>query len=721
MMRRLSSFASAWNCITRKSSRGKRRSRRYSPGTYAAAAYAHLAVENLESRIALSTTPPVLVPASGLFTGEGYMGLGGQGQTMPFMATFTQAVDSGHPPDDFNQVIPNYSATIDWDANDSMNPVESGAAFITKWDRTASGYLYTGRIEGSHIFAAAGSYDVGVTLDDGFGNIVSTEFTIEVFPMASNTPELAINPVSLGDVNEGSPYAITLTSNLPTPEYKINWSDGAVTGASGASAGASHTYADDLFGGTFQVYGAVSSDGNTWKFNVGPNVNVVDVAPIGAITGATTATVGETYTLQLSATDPGDDPVVNWIIDWNYNGVFANPNFPDDFYDGISSATHVFNAPGTYTIYAEGSSVDGAPVFANQVVVTVTDDVEAPIANAGGPYTTLADVPITLSGSATGGAGNYTYSWDLDADNIYGEVGEVGQNVTFNPAGVPGAKIVKLKVKDQNNVESEVVQTTVNVQATGAMVVDSKLHVVGSSTGSDNVSVTVSGGNIIVNNGSGPQSFSLASVQELNIRSGGGNDVINIAAGVLAPTIVDAGDGNDLIVGGNGRSVLMGGAGADIVYGGAGDDVLLGGTGNDLVLGGAGNDSLVGGGGVDILEGGAGRDLLVGGIGNDALLGGDGDDILIGGYTVHDGNVAALDSIMGIWSGSGSLNARVALLTAVGGLLELNIDVFDDDAIDLITGGAGADFIIADRSLLGDGAIDLIALQSAQDRLIALN
>ena len=80
-----------------------------------------------------------------------------------------------------------------------------------------------------------------------------------------------------------------------------------------------------------------------------------------------------------------------------------------------------------------------------------------------------------------------------------------------------------------------------------------------------------------------------------------------------------------------------------------------------------------------------------------------------------------MDEVMAIWSGGGSLNARVALLTAVGGLLQSNVAVFDDDSIDLITGGAGADLIIADRSLLGDGAIDLVLLQSAQDRLIALN
>ena len=56
-----------------------------------------------------------------------------------------------------------------------------------------------------------------------------------------------------------------------------------------------------------------------------------------------------------------------------------------------------------------------------------------------------------------------------------------------------------------------------------------------------------------------------------------------------------------------------------------------------------------------------------------------------------------------------------------GGLLEANDTVFDDNALDIITGGGGADLIFGDRSLLGDGVIDLIALQSAQDRLIALN
>lgn len=359
---------------------------------------------------------------------------------------------------------------------------------------------------------------------------------------------------------------------------------------------------------------------------------------------------------------------------------------------------------------------DNMPRDSNILTVTVGSK---PTADAGGPYTTLADLPITLTGVGANGAG-LTYAWDLDGDNVFGEAGEVGDVVTFDPAGVTGTRIVKFKVTDENGVESDVDEATIEVLATGTLVVDGTLHVLGSSTGGDTVNVSVSGGNLVVNNGSGSQSFSLGSVSELNIRTGGGNDIINIAAAVTVPTTVDAGDGNDIIIGGGGRSVLIGGAGNDIIYGGAGDDVLLGGTGNDLILGGGGNDVLVGGEGVDILEGGAGRDVLIGGIGNDALLGGDGEDILVGGYTAHDSSIAKLDEIMTVWSSAASFNARISLLTAVGGLLRPNDTVFDDDAIDVITGGNGADLVFGDTNLF-DGAIDLIALQLLQDRLIAVN
>lgn len=75
---------------------------------------------------------------------------------------------------------------------------------------------------------------------------------------------------------------------------------------------------------------------------------------------------------------------------------------------------------------------------------------------------------------------------------------------------------------------------------------------------------------------------------------------------------------------------------------------------------------------------------------------------------------------MAIWTSAASFNSRVTSLTTSGGLLQAGVAVFDDDDLDIIIGGAGRDLVFGDTNPF-DGAIDLIALQSAQDRLIAVN
>jgi Ca2+-binding RTX toxin-like protein len=86
----------------------------------------------------------------------------------------------------------------------------------------------------------------------------------------------------------------------------------------------------------------------------------------------------------------------------------------------------------------------------------------------------------------------------------------------------------------------------------------------------------------------------------------GGNDTIDasaLAVGVIGLRI-DAGDGNDTIVGS---------AGADVLIGGAGNDVITGGMGNDVALMGDGDDKFIWnpGDGSDTVEGQGGNDTLV--------------------------------------------------------------------------------------------------------------
>lgn len=171
-----------------------------------------------------------------------------------------------------------------------------------------------------------------------------------------------------------------------------------------------------------------------------------------------------------------------------------------------------------------------------------------------------------------------------------------------------------------------------------------------------------------------------------------GDDVIEVEGdeGVT----IDAGEGNDTMVGGGGDDVLTGGTGNDDITAGDGDDEVYAGDGDDRVVaasgrgtdlydggsgfdhisfssssqgvvidliagiasgieigddvirnfervnGGSGRDSIVGGllgefldggAGDDAMAGGGGVDTLIGGAGNETLDGGDGFDFMLGG------------------------------------------------------------------------------------------
>ena len=91
---------------------------------------------------------------------------------------------------------------------------------------------------------------------------------------------------------------------------------------------------------------------------------------------------------------------------------------------------------------------------------------------------------------------------------------------------------------------------------------------------------------------------------------------------------------------------VNGGDGKDKLKAGGGDTILLGGAGEDDLKGGDGNDILDGGGDKDKLNAGKGNDILLGGTGEDDLKGEDGRDILIGGTGKDDINGGKNDDIV---------------------------------------------------------------------------
>lgn len=92
---------------------------------------------------------------------------------------------------------------------------------------------------------------------------------------------------------------------------------------------------------------------------------------------------------------------------------------------------------------------------------------------------------------------------------------------------------------------------------------------------------------------------------------------------------VQAGRGDDKIVGNQAINDLLGAAGDDVLLGMAGDDHMFGGAGGDRLDGATGSDLLNGSTGNDLLIGQSGNDVFIGGAGNDDLRGGTGLDTAV--------------------------------------------------------------------------------------------
>jgi Ca2+-binding RTX toxin-like protein len=96
------------------------------------------------------------------------------------------------------------------------------------------------------------------------------------------------------------------------------------------------------------------------------------------------------------------------------------------------------------------------------------------------------------------------------------------------------------------------------------------------------------------------------STENLRLEGLGNGDTLSAVGNlaVLFTLTIDAGDGDDTLLGGNGADVLLGGAGSDFLDGNQGADIAFGGAGNDIFQWDPGDGS-------DVIEGQADLDSLL--------------------------------------------------------------------------------------------------------------
>jgi len=257
-----------------------------------------------------------------------------------------------------------------------------------------------------------------------------------------------------------------------------------------------------------------------------------------------------------------------------------------------------------------------------------------------------------------------------------------------------------------------------------------------SEGGADNVMVAVanipSTVGISINSGSDNDTLTVllgpVSMQTTLYVSGdtGGDDRVQVVGDPTADNVISVGDldsNTDRIrINTVEQLFMIGGAGVNDFTNNAIGALqlvfMLGGAGNDVFTNNSSANSILDGlGGNDSLTGGTGRDMLLGEGGLDTLTAVSEEDLLISGPVSFDLHVESLLSIMSEWTSGRTFEERVANINGTGigarnngdNFLQVGVTVFDEGALDMLSGGTQADWFFAQTS--NDQILDEQALE----------
>jgi hypothetical protein len=341
-------------------------------------------------------------------------------------------------------VIETYNYTINWGDG---SPTDAGTAMIDSAGVNI-GDIVQGSFDGSHTYADDGVYTVTATITGSAGGTDTKTFIVNT---ANVAPTLVLSGAL--DVDEGSPYTLTLSSFDPGTDtishWTINWGDGSLPEVvAGNPSSVTHTFADGP--DSYAISATATDEDATHSAGNSIAVAVHNVAPTLTISGASDVNEGSSYTLNLSASDVGDDTITSWTINW------GDGSLPELVAGSPSSVTHTYaDGDDSYSITAMAEDEDGSFAASGTVSVTV-HNIAPSLAVANGSVTvnegqtatnsgTFGDVPadsvslVASIGIVSGSAGAWTWSYNAEDDlpttviTITASDGDGGStNVTFD-------------------------------------------------------------------------------------------------------------------------------------------------------------------------------------------------------------------------------------------------------------------------------------------------
>ena len=301
-----------------------------------------------------------------------------------------------------------------WDLdNDGVFGDESSAGVANGADLT----LTAGELQSLGIDDGAGSYAIGVLVSYGTGSggigvdQVNTAADLSVLnapPTAQlvNSTAAPSSPVPEGSsatvsfVNQGDPSTVDAAAGF-TYSYDFD-NDGVfeIVDSTDSTVDAPGSLLKDS--GVRTVRAVIKDkDGGSTEFFTG--VRVAEVAPTLIVAGDDAATEGVPYALELSATDPGEDTIQRWTVDWG-DGTVETVNAQ------AASLTHTFADDGNRTVRVTAQDEDG--IYTAQKVVAVSN--QAPTLTVTGPDSVLEGDAFTLTLEADDPGSDTVGSWLID-------------------------------------------------------------------------------------------------------------------------------------------------------------------------------------------------------------------------------------------------------------------------------------------------------------------
>jgi len=227
----------------------------------------------------------------------------------------------------------------------------------------------------SHTYDGPATFVISATTTDTTSGVVTFAENVVVVNVANIAPVLTLSTAGPTTIDEGTTFTLDLDSSDPGADtlssWAIDWGDGSNEVIVGNPSSLTHVYDDGP--NVYTISATATDEDGTYAANTfGMTVN--NVAPTLTVSGASTTDEGSVYTLTLGSSDPGDDAISSWEIDWGDGTGIQN------IVGDPGSVTHTYadagpSIPEPNFLHSSSSpvaTIEGAPIQSTIIVNGVT-------------------------------------------------------------------------------------------------------------------------------------------------------------------------------------------------------------------------------------------------------------------------------------------------------------------------------------------------------------